>query len=46
MKDIYELLNEANIDITEIDVNKIEEMEVSETRKKKRKEKINGLNKI
>ncbi|MBU3103202.1 DUF4179 domain-containing protein [Clostridium gasigenes] len=40
MKDIYELLNEANIDVTEIDVNKIEEMEVSELERKRGKKKL------
>ena len=40
MKDIYELLNEANIDVTEIDVNKIEEMEVSEIERKRGKKKL------
>ncbi|MBU3137117.1 DUF4179 domain-containing protein [Clostridium gasigenes] len=40
MKDIYELLNEANIDVTEIDINKIEEMEVSELERKRGKKKL------
>lgn len=40
MKDIYELLNEANIDVTEIDTKIIEEIEVSELERARGKKKL------
>ncbi|MGL5354481.1 MAG: DUF4179 domain-containing protein [Clostridium sp.] len=40
MKDIYELLSEANIDVTEIDTNNIEEMEVSEVERRRGRKKL------